>query len=410
MVERDRGKVKERGLDMGLFDRIFRRPIEEKKIGQNFSTLTAYEPVFRSWNGRLYESELCRLAIDTFARHCSKLKVELMGSAQPELKTSMKHRPNEFMTYSQFLYRVATILMCNNNVFLVPLLDSNYNTTGFFPVLPENAELKEYGGQIWVRYRFRNGQVGAIEYDKCAILTRFQYEDDFFGSSNHALDDTLKLSHMSKQAVANAVKENSAIRFIGQTDNFIKPEDLTKERTRYNKNNFADEVNGYGGLLLFPNTYKNIQQINSKAYTVDADEQKLIQTSVEQYFGVNEKVINNSATGDELDAFFNGIIEPFAIQLSEAMSKAIYTDLERSYGSYVRVDANRLQYMSTTAKVQMAKELGDRGMLTINEMRELFNYPPIPNGDTAVIRGEYYSIDDKLGEETQDVQDELIGG
>ena len=104
----------------------------------------------------------------------------------------------------------------------------------------------------------------------------------------------------------------------------------------------------------------------------------------------------------QLGNSYNGIIEPFAIQLSETMSKAIYTDLERSYGSYVRVDANRLQYMSTTAKVQMAKELGDRGMLTINEMRELFNYPPIPNGDTAVIRGEYYSIDDKLGE--QEVQ------
>ena len=384
---------------MGLFDRIFRRPIEEKKIGQNFSTLTAYQPTFRSWNGRLYESELCRIAIDTIARHCSKLKVELMGSAQPELKTKIKHKPNEWMTWSQFLYRVATILYATNNCFIVPILDANLTTIGFFPVLPENAELKEYGGQVWIRYRFRNGQVGAIEYDKCAILTRFQYEDDFFGSSNHALDDTLKLSHMSKQAVMNAVKENSAIRFIGQTDNFIKSEDLKKERIRYNKNNFSDEVNGYGGLLLFPNTYKNIQQINSKAYTVDAEEQKLIQRNVEDYFGVNEKVINNSATGEELDAFFNGCVENFAISLSESMSGAIYTDLERSYGSYVRVDANRLQYMSTTAKVQMAKELGDRGMLTINEMRELINYPPIPNGDTAVIRGEYYSVDDKLGEE-----------
>ena len=80
----------------------------------------------------------------------------------------------------------------------------------------------------------------------------------------------------------------------------------------------------------------------------------------------------------------------------------MFTDLERSYGSYVRVDANRLQYMSTTAKVQMAKELGDRGMLTSNEMRELFNYPPIENGDTAVIRGEYYSVDEKLGEENNE--------
>lgn len=399
MVERDRGKVKERGIDMGLFDRIFPKRVAQTQAGQTFSTLTAYQPTFRSWNGRLYESELCRIAIDTVARHTSKLKVELMGSAQPNLKTLVKHKPNEWMTWSQFLYRVMTILLCTNNCAILPILDSDLNTTGFFPVLPEDAELKEYGGKVWVRYKFRTGKVGAIEYDRCAILTRFQYEDDFWGSTNHALDDTLKLAHLQKQSVSLAVKENSTYRFMAQADNFIKPEDLAKERQRFTKKNFSAEAEANNGLLLFPNTYKNVQQINSKPYTVDADEQKLIQTSVEQYFGVNEKVINNSATGDELDAFFNGIIEPFAIQLSEAMSKAIYTDLERSYGSYVRVDANRLQYMSTTAKVQMAKELGDRGMLTINEMRELFNYPPIPNGDTAVIRGEYYSVDDKLGEE-----------
>ena len=89
------------------------------------------------------------------------------------------------------------------------------------------------------------------------------------------------------------------------------------------------------------------------------------------------------------------------------MSKAIYSDLERSYGSYVLVDANRLQYMSTSQKVQMAKELGDRGMLTINEMRELFNYPPIENGDQAVIRGEYYSLDDKIGGEDEQDNEEL---
>lgn len=382
---------------MGLFDRIFQRPKVEK-IGKSFATLTAYEPVFTSWSGGLYESELCRLAIDSVARHCSKLKVEMMGEAQPKLKTMVRHRPCEFMTWSQFLYRVATILYATNNCFIVPILNSKMETTGFFPVLPENVELKEYGNNVWLRYKFRNGQIGAIEYDKCAILTRFQYKSDFFGSTNRALDPTLGLIDLSKQAVKVAIKENSSYRFMAQTDNFIKPEDLAKERQRFSKKNFSDEAEANNGLLLFPNTYKNVQQINSKPYIVDAEQMKLIHTSVEQYFGVNEKVITNTANGDELDAFFNGCIEPFAIQLSEAMSKAIYTDLERSYGSYVRVDANRLQYMSTTAKVQMAKELGDRGMLTINEMRELFNYPPIENGDTAVIRGEYYSIDDKLGE------------
>ena len=383
---------------MGLFDRIFPKRVAHIDAGQTFSTLTAYTPTFTSWNGRLYESELCRLAIDAVARHVSKLRVEMMGSAQPNLKTLIKHKPNEWMTWSQFLYRVATILYATNTCFIVPILDDKLETIGFFPVLPSDAKLVEMGNKVWIKYRFRNGQVGAIEYEKCAILTRFQYEDDFFGSNNHALDDTLKLTHMQKQSVSLAIKEGSTHRFFAQTDNFIKPEDLAKETKRFSKNNFADEVE-QRGLLLFPNTYKNVTPITSKPYTVDAEEQKLIQKNVENYFGVNEKVINNSATGDELDSFFSGCIEPLSIQLAESLSKAIYTDLERSYGSYVLVDANRLQYMSTTAKVQMAKELGDRGMLTINEMRELFNYPPIENGDTAVIRGEYYSIDDKLGEE-----------
>ena len=386
---------------MGLFDRIFQPRKMRIDANTTFSTLTAYQPVFTSWNGMLYESELCRSSIDAVARHCSKLKVDFIGAAQPQLKTMVRHKPNDFMTWSQFLYRTATILYATNTCFIVPILNDRLETVGFFPILPENATLTELNKKIWVRYTFRNGQVGAIEYDKCAILTRYQYKSDFFGDSNHALDDTMGLIHIQNQGIKEAVKNSASYRFIAKLNNFSKPEDIAKERKRFSMKNFSAEAEA-GGILLFPNTYTDIKQIDSKPYTVDEKQMNYIRSNVERYFGVNEKVLNNSANGEELDAFFNGCIEPFAIQLSEAMSKAIYSDLERSYGSYVLVDANRLQYMSTSQKVQMAKELGDRGMLTINEMRELFNYPPIENGDQAVIRGEYYSIDEKLGENNGD--------
>lgn len=386
---------------MGLFDRIFQPRKIRVNADTTFSTLTAYQPVFTSWNGMLYESELCRSSIDAVARHCSKLKVDFIGAAQPQLKTMVRHKPNDFMTWSQFLYRTATILYATNTCFIVPILNDRLETVGFFPILPENATLTELNKKIWVRYTFRNGQVGAIEYDKCAILTRYQYKSDFFGDSNHALDDTMGLIHIQNQGIKEAVKNSASYRFIAKLNNFSKPEDIAKERKRFSMKNFSAEAEA-GGILLFPNTYTDIKQIDSKPYTVDEKQMNYIRSNVERYFGVNEKVLNNSANGEELDAFFNGCIEPFAIQLSEAMSKAIYSDLERSYGSFVLVDANRLQYMSTSQKVQMAKELGDRGMLTINEMRELFNYPPIKNGDQAVIRGEYYSIDEKLGENNGD--------
>ncbi len=175
---------------MGLFDRIFQPRKMRIDANTTFSTLTAYQPVFTSWNGMLYESELCRSSIDAVARHCSKLKVDFIGAAQPQLKTMVRHKPNDFMTWSQFLYRTATILYATNTCFIVPILNDRLETVGFFPILPENATLTELNKKIWVRYTFRNGQVGAIEYDKCAILTRYQYKSDFFGDSNHALDDT----------------------------------------------------------------------------------------------------------------------------------------------------------------------------------------------------------------------------
>ena len=121
-----------------------------------------------------------------------------------------------------------------------------------------------------------------------------------------------------------------------------------------------------------------------------------IRENVDRYFGVSAKVMNNSASVDELDSFFNGCVEPFSIALSQSLTKAIYSTTEQAFGSKVIVNANRLQYMNTASKVQLAKELGDRGAMTINEIRELFNYEPIPDGDVAFIRGEYYTVQNKI--------------
>ena len=121
-----------------------------------------------------------------------------------------------------------------------------------------------------------------------------------------------------------------------------------------------------------------------------------IKENVFNYFGVNEEVLQNKAKGEELEAFFDGAIEPFAIQFSEAVTKMLFSERERSLGSYLIANANRLQYMSVSQKVQMAKELGDRGAILIDEIRELFNYSPLPNGagQVAPIRGEYKATDD----------------
>ena len=380
---------------MGLFDRLFGRqkPLPNAEF---FQTLTGYQPVFYSWNGALYESEKIRAAIDARARHISKLKVDFEGSALPTLKTRMKSAPNDFQTWGQFLYRLSTILDMQNTAYVLPIIRYG-EMLGYYPVLPSNTAIVDSDGTLYLRYQFSNGQIGAVELSKCGILTKFQYDNDFFGASNWALRPTMNLIAMQDQAINEGIKSSATFRFMATLTNFKNEEDLAKEQANFTKTNLKSDA---GGMLLFPNTYKDIKQINSNPFTVDAEQMKLINENIYNYFGVNEDVLQNKAMGDSLDAFFNGAIEPFAIQLSDVMTMMTFSKIEQSNGNKVMVTANRLQYMSADRKIQMAQQMGDRGLMTINEIRELFNYAPLPDGDRATIRGEYYFTDE--GKKTDD--------
>ena len=391
---------------MSLLDKIF-RPAEAKKSEDAlteakafFQTLTAYAPVFTNWGGAIYESEIVRAAIDARARHISKLKVETHGTANSSLQSKLKLGPSQFMSWSQLLYRTSTILDVNNTCFLCPVFDERMVITGIFPVLPQSCTLVEYDGEVWLRYQFANGQYAAVEFSKCAVLTKHQYKSDFFGDSNFPLKETMQLMHIQNQGIEEGVKNAATFRFMATLNNFSNATDLAKERERFREANLSTDSKA-GGFLLFPNTYKDIKQVDVRPYSIDADQMKQIRENVFNYFGVSEDVLQNRAKAEDLEAFFDGAIEPFAIQFSEVVTKMLFSERERAQGSYLIANANRLQYMSTTAKVQMAKELGDRGAILIDEIRELFNYEPLPNGagQVAPIRGEYKATDELGGDD-----------
>lgn len=387
---------------MGLFEKIFPRYAAAKQAQGYFKTLTAYSPAFTSWNGAIYESGLVRSAIDARARHISKLTVTFNGTAQKSLQAKMRIAPNEWQTWSQFLYRLSTILDNQNTAFLVPIFNEYGEMTGTFPVLPSRCEIVQANDVPYLVYTFSTGDKASIELTMCGVVTKFQYRDDFFGESNGALIPTMELIHAQNQGIQEGIKNSATYRFMAKVNNFTKPEDLTKERKRFSRENFSGEDGG--GLLLFPNTYGDIRQIESKPYVPDANQMAAIEKNVFNYFGVNEKILQNSASDEELDSFFNGSIEPFAVQLSEVMSKMIFTQRELAVGNKVYVAANRLQYMSVSHKISMAQQLGDRGMITIDEIRALFNYPPLEDGsgNRAPIRGEYYFANDRQEEDNGD--------
>jgi hypothetical protein len=363
--------------------------------------LDGYTPAFHKFGSNIYESELVRAAIGAIATHISKLEVTTQGSAKPALQRKLTHGPNQVQTWSQFLYRLATILYVHNTAFICPVFDQYGEVSGIYCVLPDKCELVTYGEdqRLYLRYKFGWGEWAAIEFDACGVLTRYQYRSDLFGETNNALLPTMDLITIHNQGIQEGVKSTASYKYIAKLNNFSKAEDLKKERQRFTEENFGKDAEA-GGLLLFPNTYTDIKQVESKPYVPDAETMKAVRDSVFEYFGVNEDVLQNKAYGDSWSAFYEGVVEWFAIQFSDVMTRMLFTFREQSEGNMVMATANRLQYMTNADKLNVSTQLLDRGIISINDAREIWQLPPVEDGDARIIRGEYYNVDEKVSEES----------
>lgn len=385
---------------MGLFEKIFGRwkkpPIAKYEGG--YRLLTGREASFRTFDAHIYEAQLVRESIDAIARHAAKLKVEFTGSAQPVTVNALKRAPNSIYTWSQMIYRCVTILYAETNLFIVPTLNTKGETVGLWPLLPSRCEIVSYAGEPFLRYKFKWGETAAIELSRVGLLTRFQYEDDLRGSGNEALRPTLDLIVMQNQGIKQGVKNGAAYRFMAKLVNWSAPEDLANERKRFTELNFASDAEA-GGVLLWPNTYDDVKQIDAKTFVADAETVKVIRDGVFEYFGVNEAVLKNEAYGDAWSAFYEGCLEWIAVQMSEVMTGMLFTPREQAAGAGVMLTSNRLQYMTNNDKLQVSAQMMDRGLMTRNEIRQIWNLPPVINGDQMLIRAEYVNMTERTENE-----------
>ena len=398
---------------MGMLEKIFGRREQPASLknAQTFKLLEGYTPAFTSFRGSVYESELIRAALDAWGRNAAKLKPNIKGSAMPELQKRLRVRPNEFQEWTKFLYQTAVILGARNNTFLVKTRNDDGTPNGIINIIPQSWELVEYQNEPWIRFMLSNNQRRAEKLSETGILTRYQYQNELFGENNEAMRPVLDLIEMQRQGIKEGIKNGASFRFSAQSDNWASDEDLASEMERFNSFTFANKKSS-GGVLLFPNTYTNVQQLRQEAYKVDADQQALIKQNVFDYFAVNEDILQSKAVGDSWLAFYESFVEWFALQLGEVCSGMLFSDRERiGFGNQVFFTSNRLQYMSNADKLNAVTQLGDRGLATRNELREILNLEPLPDeiGNQIPARGEYYDVTNPPASKTGEAEEQNGG-
>lgn len=374
---------------MGMLDLIFKRPKAAQQVNGYFKMLEGYTPIFSTYDGGVYEMELTRSCIHAFATHCSKLLPTVNGPDARGLKALLDNKPNPLMTSAQFLYKVATIYEAQNTCFIVPVLDKFDKLVGYYPVNPTQTEIIDVAGEPWLRYTFPSGDKAAMELARCGVISKYLYKSDIKGENNAALLPTLQLLNVQNQGIQEGIKNAASFRFMATLTNMIKAEDLKKERKKFVDENMGPDS---GGVIVFPYNYGNVQQVQSHPKIVDPEQMNIIQTRVLNYFGCNEDVLQNKTVGDVWSAYYEGKVEPFAIQLSQAMTCMTYSKNELTRGNNIVWTANRLQYMTNTDKLQVSSQMFDRGVLCLNDIMDIWNLPHVPDGDKRYIRKEYTEI------------------
>ena len=342
-------------------------------------------PYTVGWNGSMYQQVLVRSVIERFAVACSKLKPEIKGSARPRVRRAIETSPNQFQTWPQFLYRCATLYMNNTTVCVIPVYKPGTQIqTGFYPLPLAEAEVVEHKGEYWLRWKDRDGDCRAVELKYVAIVTRFQYLSDWFGDGN-ILANTLSMLKAQEDAQKQSINDSAQLRFIGQLNGQVREEDMSKKRDRFSNDNFSGNDTP---LMLYDNTFASIEQLKSQNWTIPSEEMERIENNVFDYFGTNRRILQNLYDENAWDAFYEGCIEPFALALGEALTQATFTMRERP-ANRIMFSSNRLEYAAASSKRNINKDMCDRGIMTLNEAREILQLPPIEDGDVFILRGEY---------------------
>jgi hypothetical protein len=159
---------------MGLFDVFLgNKPKPQGTYEGKFKMISGYEPKFTTHMGSIYENQLIRACINARAIHISKLKIDFLGNAKPSLRNKLEKAPNQFQSWSQFLYRTATILNVQNTAFIIPLRNKFGTVIGIYPLRATHYELVvDEKGELWVRFHLEGNEKTAEKLSDIAVVDK----------------------------------------------------------------------------------------------------------------------------------------------------------------------------------------------------------------------------------------------
>lgn len=376
---------------MGLLD-IFRRAPKQRKLAP---TLNGFLPIYPQFGQNIYASDVVQQALKCIADEIKKLNpthIRTTGADPAPVRDNVQDvldNPNPIMTTSEFLEKTAWLLLLNYNAFIIPTYyvwedpktkQRRRYYEALYPICPTEVDfIEDASGALYTHFRFLNGFETTIPYED-VIHIKYNYSintymgGDETGQPNQkAILETLQLNHTLLQGVAKAMRASYAVNGIVQY-NTMMDDGQTEASLKELERKLANSEDGFLPLDI----KAQFTPLQRSAAVVDPNTLKFIDEKILRNWGVPLNILTGDYTKEQYEAFYQKTLEPIIISISQAFTKKIFSDRERSFGNKIALYPKDLIFMTVEQTLNMINILAPTGALFENEKRAALGLRPLP--------------------------------
>ena len=369
---------------MGLFD--FLNLSRQRKKYKYAQMLNGRIPVFSSFGENIYASDVVQQACFCIVQEIKKLtpmhvrKVGRDVTPVDDRLQAVLNAPNDVMTTSDMLERIAWAYLVKYNAFILPVWDSRGEITALWPVVPDRVTfVEDAGGRLGVVMEFADGTETTVLYNDLIHVKHHYFANDYLGGDAHGLPDneailqTIELNDALMQGITKGVKSSYAVNGVVKYNTMLDDGTMKKNIEALTSRLQANE-SGLMGLDI----KGDYVPITRDVRLVDKDTLEFIDGKILRHFGVSLPILTGDFTPEQHAAFYQKTIEPFVATLAQAFTKGVFSRAEIGHKNAIEFYPEELVFMSMAQKLEMVRLLGDSGDLYANEKRRIFGMQPLP--------------------------------
>ena len=376
---------------MGVWNRL-KSLVKRSPGGTRLELVTERGNGFYAWNGKVYQSDIVRACIRPKVKAVGKLVAKHIRQYGGKIETNpdaymrfLLEEPNPYMTGQKLQEKLATQLCLNNNAFAVIVRDQMGVPAEIYPLIAQSVDaIYDKSGELHLKFLMRNGKSYTFPYSEVIHLRNDYHENDIFGEPVYpVLEPLMQIVTTMDQGIVKAIKNSSVIRWLLTLKSAARPEDIKKYAQEFSDTYLSTSTSSMGVAAV--DSKADAQQIDPKDYVPNALQMQTTTKRIYALFNTNERIVESRYNEDEWNAYYESEIEPVVLDLQGEYTRKIFTRRERGFGNRIVFEASNLQCATLTTKLNLL-QMVDRGALTPNEWRAVFNLSPVDGGDNPIRR------------------------